>query len=226
MILNQENDPVQPLPEFQAFCKTVSLKESLTRYCKNKQQGATVFDIFCTLFTLVFRLRNFWRWPTSGKNVPSFGLDTVYRFLNSPFHNWRGFLSRLALKAIAFLVPLTSSKERRIFVVDDSVYNRNRSKKLELLSSVYDHVEKRFVRGFRMLTLAFTDGISLIPVDFTLLGTDKILCGANPDIDGRSHGAKRRAEAVQDAPEVLLSMLKRHRDIVQEGSHIVFGPKV
>ena len=50
MILNHRNDPVQLLPEFQAFCKTVSLKESLTQYCKNKHQGATVFDIFCTLF--------------------------------------------------------------------------------------------------------------------------------------------------------------------------------
>ena len=222
MILNHENDLVQPLSEFKAFCKTVSLKEALARYCKNKQQGVATYDIFCTLFTLVFRMRNFWRYSTSGGNTPSFGRDTVYRFLNSPFHNWRGFLSRLASKAIAFLVPLTSNKERRVFVVDDSVYNKNRSKKLELISTVYDHVEKRFVRGFRMLTLAFTDGVSLIPMDFELLGTEKILCQANPDIDGRSHGAKRRAEAIQEAPEVLLSMLKRHHNIIKEGSHIVF----
>ena len=222
MSLNQEIDPVQPLPELQAFCKTVSLKEALARYCKNKQQGATVFDIFCTLFTLVFRLRNFWRWSTSGKDSPSFGLDTVYRFLNSPFHNWRGFLSRLATKAIAFLIPLTSTSERKVFVVDDSVYDKSRSKKLELLSKVYDHVEQKFVRGFRMLTLAFTDGISLIPMDFALLGSKKILCEANSDIDGRSHGAKRRDEAIKEAPEVLLSMIDRHSDLIQEGSHIVF----
>ena len=222
MILNQENDPVQSLPELQAFCKTVSLKETLARYCKNKQQGVSVFDIFYTLFTLVFRLRNFWRWSTSGKDSPSFGLDTVYRFLNSPFHNWRGFLSRIATKAITFLTPLTSTNERKIFVVDDSIYDKSRSKKLELLSKIYDHVEQKFVCGFRMLTLAFTDGISLIPIDFALLGSKKILCEANSDIDGRSHGAKRRGEAVQETPEVLLSMIDRHRNIIQEGSHIVF----
>ena len=222
MIIDNDNDSVQPLPEFQAFCKTVSLKETLRRYCKNKQQGIAVFDIFCTLFTLVFRLRNFWRWSTSGKDTPSFGRDTVYRFLNSPFHNWRKVLSFLALKAIAFLAPLTSAKERKVFIFDDSVYNRNRSKKLELLSTVYDHVENKYVRGFRMLTLALTDGTSLVPMDFALLGSKKILCEANPDIDGRSHGAKRRAEAVQESPEVLLSMLDRHRNIIQDGSHIVF----
>ena len=221
MILNQDNDLVQPLQEFQAFCKTVSLRKTLLLYCKNKQ-GVTVFNIFCTLFFLVFRQRNLWRWFDSGKDVPAFGRDTAYRFLNSPFHNWRGLLSRLALKTIAFLIPLTSTEERRVFVVDDSLYDKNRSKKLELLSKVYDHVEERFVRGFRMLTLAFTDGISLIPLDFALLGSKKVFCEANPDIDGRSHGAKRRAEALQEAPQVLLSMLDNHRDLIKDGSHVVF----
>jgi len=102
------------------------------------------------------------------------------------------------------------------------VYNKNRSKKLELLSKVYDNVEQKFVRGFRMLTLAFTDGISLVPVDFALLGSKKILCEANPDIDGRSHGAKRRTEAVREAPEVLLSIIDRHRNLIRDGSYIAF----
>ena len=95
------------------------------------------------------------------------------------------------------------------------MYDKNRSKKLELLSIVYDHVEKRFVRGFRMLTLAFTDGVSLIPMDFALLGSQKVLCEANLDVDGRSHGAKRRTEAVQEAPKVLLSMIDRCRNIIR-----------
>ena len=138
MILNHDNDSVQSIPEFIAFLKTVSLREALIRCCKNKLQGVAIFDIFCTLFVLVFRQRNFWRWVASGKDTPSFGQDTVYRFLNSSFHNWRDFLSRIAKKAIAFLVPLTSREERKVFVVDDSVYDKNRSKKLELLSFVYE----------------------------------------------------------------------------------------
>jgi hypothetical protein len=73
-----------------------------------------------------------------------------------------------------------------------------------------------------MLTLAFTDGISLIPLDFALLGSKKILCKVNHDIDGRSHGAKRRSEAIREAPEVLLSMIDYHIDLIREGSHIVF----
>jgi hypothetical protein len=73
-----------------------------------------------------------------------------------------------------------------------------------------------------LLTLAFTDGISLIPLDFSLLASQKTLCPANSDIDKRSHGSKRRAEAVRPAPDVLLSMLNGCRDIISDGSYILF----
>ena len=224
MSLTHEYDPVQVenLPEFVAFRKTVALRETLARCCRHKQQGFPLFEIFCTLFVLVFRQRNLWRCSNGEKDTLPFERDTAYRFLNSPRHNWRAFLARLARKAIAFIVPLTAQEERRIFVVDDSLYNKNRSKKLELLSIVHDHVAKKFVRGFRLLTLAFTDGVSLIPLDFALLGSKKILCEANPDIDGRTYGAGRRAEAVREAPEVLLSMVDHHRSLIRKGSHIVF----
>ena len=224
MSLTHENDPVQVqiLPELSAFWKTVALRKTLVRCCRQKQQGVSLFQIFSTLFILVFHQRNFWRWSTGEKNPLPFERDTAYRFLNSPRHNWRNFLALLARKIILFITPLTSKEERRVFVVDDSLYDKNRSKKLELLSMVHDHVEKRFVRGFRMLTLAFTDGVSLIPMDFALLGSKKIICEANPDIDGRSYGAKRRAEAVREAPEVLLSMIDHHRNLIRPESHIVF----
>jgi hypothetical protein len=121
-----------------------------------------------------------------------------------------------------FLVPLTSSEKRRIFVVDDTVYNKNRSKKLELLSKVRDYVNDRYVNGFRMITLGFTDGISFIPMDIGLLGTKKIINEANPEIDGRSHGAKRRAESRHEAPKVLLAMIDRAQDVIKAGSYIAF----
>jgi len=222
MSVLHDNDLVQTMPEFSAFCKTVALREILAQCCKFKRQGVALFDIFHTLFILIFQQRNLWRWSTCSKNSHPFAQDTAYRFLNSPRHNWRSFLSRLAQKAIAFIAALTSKEERRVFVVDDSLYNKNRSKKLELLSRVYDHVEKRFVLGFRLLTLALTDGVSLIPLDFALLGTKNIVCEVNADIDGRTHGAKRRAEAVCEAPNVLLSMIDYHYKLIRSGSHIVF----
>ena len=222
MIIKQENQDVHSIAEFLAFCKFVSLKNIIKQCCKFKSRGVHVFEIFQTLFFAVFQLRNLWRLSESGNNPVSFGLDTAYRFLNSPYHHWRNFLTQIAKSAVLFLSTMTSSDKRKVFIVDDSAYNKNRSKKIELLSWVYDHVNNKFVKGFRFLTLAFTDGISLIPIDFALLGTEKIICGANPDIDKRSSGFKRRLEAVVDAPSVLLSMLDNARTLIRKGSYIVF----
>ena len=184
--------------------------------------GFHVFDIFKVLFFVVFQLRNFWRLSTSDNYSIPFARDTAYRFLNSPYHRWRAFLAQIAKTAVCFCSTLTSNSKRKIFIVDDSLYNKNRSKKIELLSRVFDHVDKLYVKGFRFLTLAFTDGISLFPIDFALLGTKKIICEANPDIDKRSSGFKRRLEAVCEAPSVLLSMLDNARSLICKGSYIVF----
>ena len=48
------------------------------------------------------------------------------------------------------------------------------------------------------------------------------LCEVNPDIDGRSHGVKRRNEAAQETPKAMLSMLERHSALIKEGSYVVF----
>ena len=222
MIIEQKNQDVHDITEFTAFCKFVFLKNLLLRCCKLKIQGFHVFDIFKVLFFAVFRLRNLWRLSCSDKCPIPFGRDTAYRFLNSPYHRWREFLAQVAKNAIVFIFTLTESDKRKVFIVDDSAYNKNRSKKIELISKVFDNVDKKYVKGFRFLTLAFTDGISLIPIDFALLGTKKIICEANPDIDMRSSGFKRRLEAVKEAPSALLSMLDNAYNIIRKGSYIVF----
>ena len=124
MSLIHESDPVQAqtLPELSAFWKTIALRKTLAQCCRQKQQGISLFQIFSTLFILVFRQRNFWRCSIGEKNPLPFERDTAYRFLNSPRHNWRNFLALLARKIILFITPLTSKEERRVFVVDDSLY--------------------------------------------------------------------------------------------------------
>ncbi|NLC46728.1 MAG: transposase [Firmicutes bacterium] len=55
-----------------------------------------------------------------------------------------------------------------MFIIDDPIYSRARSKRVELLAKTYDHVKKKYVHGFRMLTLGWSDGISFIPLAFSL----------------------------------------------------------
>ena len=52
-----------------------------------------------------------------------------------------------------------------MFIVDDSLFSRTSCKKTELGSKVFDHTDMHFKKGFRMLTLSWSDGNTLIPVN-------------------------------------------------------------
>ena len=118
----------------------------------SKSFGFTSLEVFKLIFSLVFEGRNWFRLLESGrKDLP--GKDVVYRFLNHSYFAWREFLLELSLKIVLHFETLISSTRVRVFIVDDSVLQRNRSKKAELLARVFDHTTGRFVKGFNMLTL-------------------------------------------------------------------------
>ena len=54
----------------------------------------------------------------------------------------------------------------KVLIIDDSSYDRSRSKLVELLCRVYDHSTGRYLKGFRMLTVCWSDGVSCLPLDF------------------------------------------------------------
>lgn len=128
--------------------------------------------------------------------------------MNSPKYNWRLFLLNLSSFVIYKIHSLTDSKEHlRLLVIDDSSYYRNRSTKVEQLSWQYDHAANRSFKGFRMLTLGFTDGFSFIPIDFALLSGSKQLQGHSTDL--RTSGGKRAAESNRKSTQVSLEMVER-----------------
>ncbi|WP_419723416.1 hypothetical protein [Sulfoacidibacillus ferrooxidans] len=60
-----------------------------------------------------------------------------------------------------------------MLIVDNSVYDRGRSRAVELLARVHDHTVNRFVKGFRMLTLGWSDGHTFVLIDFSPLSSSK-----------------------------------------------------
>ena len=137
-----------------------------------KKQGFAIVQIVQYLFTLVFQGRSMFLDMQSEKS-PNFKKDTVYRLINADYINWRRFASLLSSRIIRDTIAPTISEERRCaFVVDDSVYERNESRKVELLTRVYDHANKKYLNGFRMLTLSWSDGATLLPVNSYLLSSE------------------------------------------------------
>jgi hypothetical protein len=81
-----------------------------------------------------------------------------------------------------FFNRLTDETRKSVLIVDDSPYDRSRSKMVELLSRVWDHSSGRFLMGFRMLTLCWSDGASCLTMDswFTMPAT---VAALTEDID-------------------------------------------
>ena len=103
------------------------------------------------------------------------------------------------------------------FIVDDSLFDRSRSKKVEMLARVFDHCSMKYKSGFRMLTLGWFDGNSFISVSHSLLsaGADKkLLCGGKR-YDGRSLAGRIHLQSRRKATDVMveLSHFARHPGI-------------
>ena len=81
----------------------------------------------------------------------------------------------LAVRVITYFSRLTRRERIKMLVLDDSVISRERSKKTELLSHVYDHVRGKTVKGFNLLALGWTDAFSFVPVT-----RHAGLCGQGP----------------------------------------------
>jgi hypothetical protein len=176
-----------------------------------KSKGISPRTLLMTLFTLPFLGQNLFRGVVRNSSC-EFGKDAVYDFLGSSRFSWRRLLLMVALKATIMIDALTGNDRETVLILDDTSIHRPRAKKVELLAKLYNHCEKRYLKGFRMLTLAWSDGASLVPLDFASLSS------ANPcnryqdvikNLDRRSCGAKRRREAVTKSTDLLAPMVLR-----------------
>jgi len=191
---------------------TLKVSQLLRQSGIRKSYGFSCFVIFQSLFELAFQNRNLYQIMNSAHVDTQPGKDVYYRFLNEPRFNWRRFYQSLVQKVVSKIDALTSSQRVRVFIVDDSTVSRNRSKKVELLARVYDHVHHRFLKGFQLLTLGWSDGFSFVPLDFAMMSSakeDNRYNEASEDLDKRLCGYSRRKEAVLHKPEVVVQMIDR-----------------
>ena len=186
--------------------------------------GFTCSYLFQLVFCLIFQQKNWFRLLESKKADQFPAKDAIYRFLNYSKFAWRRFLLSFSASTISKISGLTDIKRVKAFIIDDSMFERNRSKKVELLARCMDHstLHKRFYKGFRMLTLGWSDGYSFMPVDFSLLSSKNAqINGISEKIDKRSSGYKRRLDALRTAPEQIPAMLKRAVEAGIEASYVL-----
>ncbi|MGI6570701.1 MAG: IS4 family transposase [Caldicoprobacterales bacterium] len=196
------------------FFKRYISSKLLKRCGFYKAKGFSCMLLLKTLFSLVFNHKNLWRTLQTDASIP-FAKNTVYRFLNQQAFHWEKFLLAVSTKLVGFFNTLTNEKRATALVIDDSLFSKNRSKKVELLSRVFDHTSHKYQKGYRMLTIGWTDGSSFVPVNFRLLSSSKesnVLYPAR-DCDKRSQAHKRRLQAQSNTTDVVLDLLRQARKI-------------
>ena len=212
----------------EGFFKRYRIGQALKKANAYKSKGIPIVQVMLYLVQLVFTKKSMYMNILNGTHHAGFAKDVVYRLLNATFINWSTFLLQVATSVIAHIASLTDESRLNALIIDDTMFERLRSKHVELLAKVHDHAAKggnKFKRGFRLLTLGWSDGGTFIPLLFRHLSSgDKKsrYKEANPNIDKRSVGHKTRQQAVSSATEVLLSMLGQAKRMCVPAKHVLF----
>ena len=190
-----------------------------------KKKGVPVMEIFLYMFLLIFSNRSMYMNFISGRNTPAFAKDTVYRFMKMIQINWIRFTTTLAERIIKEAIrPLDSEERVNVLIIDDSMFERNRSKKVELLAKVYDHAKHAYKFGFRMLTPGWSDGNTFLPVNSILLSSENKKNRVNEakTVDKRTVGYKRRALSMQKGTIAMLELLKAAKNSSIPAKYVLF----
>ena len=92
-----------------------------------QKEGLPVMEIFQYLFLLIFSNRSMYMNLITGRNTPDFAKDTVYRFMKMIQINWIRFTTILSARIIRDAIfPLDSEERVNVFIIDDSMFERNR----------------------------------------------------------------------------------------------------
>jgi 5-carboxymethyl-2-hydroxymuconate isomerase len=206
------------------FFKSFKIGDLLRKCGACKQKGVPVMDIFKYKLCNVFSDRSMYMQLRTKSFSENFSKNTYYRFLNSVKTNWFRFMTLLAKRVIDSIEPLTGDDRVNAFVVDDSLFERSSCKKTQLGAKVFDHCDMRYKKGFRLMTLSWTDGNTLIPVNSCLLSSqnENNILGTDEHYDGRSLAGQRRKLAKMKGTKVMIELIKRALSAGLTAEYVLF----
>ena len=210
IIAQNNTNEIALLDCIQRFFSKHHIGKLLAKCNGTKEKGVPAISLLRYKLGNVFVGRSMYMQQRTGSFKEGFSKNTFYRFLNSTKTNWLRFTSLLAADIVNNdLKDLTDEKRTNVFIVDDSLFNRSSCKKTELGSRVFDHTDMTYKKGYRMLTLSWSDGNTLIPVNSCLIASSKEtnIIGPVHTFDKRTIAGKRRKLAQTKAPEVMLTLL-------------------
>lgn len=209
--LQKEQETKHLHNKVESFFDNFRIGTLLNRSGVRKVRGISPMKLFSSIFLLPFEGNNFFRGIVTNEGL-GFKKDTAYTLLKNPCHNWRSFMLKVAIKVVTVFSLLTDEEREKVLIIDDSTYDRSRSKFVELLARIFDHNSKTYLNGFKLLTLGWSDGVSFLPLDFVLRSSaeaNKRIQEITKTVDKRTCGYRRRLEAMTKSTELVEDMVKR-----------------
>lgn len=225
IISQNNNNEVALLDCIQKFFSRHHVGKILKKCNGTKEKGVPAISLLRYKLDNIFVGRSMYMQQRTGSFKEEFSKNTFYRFLNSTKTNWLRFTSLLAADIVNNDIKvLTDENRKNVFIIDDSLFNRTSCRKTELGSRVFDHTSMHYKKGYRMLTLSWSDGNTLIPVNSCLLASSKEanLIGPVKPFDKRTLAGKRRKLAQTKAPEAMLTLLDTAASAGLSADYVLF----
>lgn len=225
-ITQNDYDSAEISGSISTFFKRFHVASLLKASNIHKEKGTSPARILEYMFTLIFKGKSMYMDhlmnPSDESACPK---DAVYRFMKNGAANWNRFTSQLASKIAETVITPADSKDRvNALIVDDSVFSRNRSKKVELLTKIFDHAHHEYLFGFRMLTVSWTDGSTLLPVAGSLLSSENQKARINEahETDHRSNAYKRRKLSLTKGTDAMIELIKEVKKAKLPADYVLF----
>ncbi len=206
--LSQALDLKESIDAAGRFFKRFKVVELMGECGAYKAKGIPIGVILLYVFNLIFSPMSMYYQIKMDAFHEEFSKNTVYRFLGNIRMNWHRYLLRLSTAIIHHVVSLSEDKNNRYaFLVDDTPLPKC-GKAMELVSKYFNHVTMGYEYGYRVLTLAWTDGVTTIPVRYSLLASaydEKVRGKIDTSIDGRSLAGRIRKMARTSANDLTVS---------------------
>jgi hypothetical protein len=198
--------------------KTFNLKKICQRVGFQKRAGYSASEIITLLLILPLILLKSVHalYESEFTKLGEMKKDTIYRLKNNSNLPWRQLVLAVAKQFQKLVNAEKALHDKAAFILDDTVEAKT-GRRIEQISFIHDHVagRKASKMGFKNLTLGFYDGVSFLPLDFSL-HAEKPLKKARHLKEQyqkqrhlKSAGAKRIHECKVDKITNGLNMLKR-----------------
>jgi len=149
------------------FSKQFNIGHLIKPFSEVKKKGFSLMKILVAL--ILSRLGGLSVYAAQKTGYLKMDENPMYDLMNNPLVDWKSILLAFAKQFLKCVSSKGESDEKAVkcFVLDDTDIEKS-GKTFEGLSKIYSHKEHRFLFGFKLLSLSYWDGKSLIPCCLSL----------------------------------------------------------